>query len=76
MLKGLDDVKVEQSLRFSFRASNNQAEYEALIVRMILVKEMGVQRLLTKIDSQPVTGQVTGSGLTKDPQLAKYLRYV
>ncbi|MCI47478.1 gag-pol polyprotein, partial [Trifolium medium] len=31
VLEGPDGVLIEQSLRFEFRASNNQAEYEALI---------------------------------------------
>jgi len=31
ILEGPGDVLIEQSLRFEFKASNNQAEYEALI---------------------------------------------
>ena len=63
-------------MRFAFKASNNQAEYEALIVGMLLAKEMGAQSLLAKSDSQLVTGQVTGGYQAKDPQMATYLRYV
>ena len=37
-------------------AINNQAEYEALIVGMLLAKEMGAQSLLAKSDSLLVTG--------------------
>ncbi|MCI73535.1 gag-pol polyprotein, partial [Trifolium medium] len=29
ILEGPDGVPIEQSLRFAFKASNNQAEYEA-----------------------------------------------
>ncbi|RDX62708.1 hypothetical protein CR513_58929, partial [Mucuna pruriens] len=36
ILEGLDEVLIEQSLRFEFKASNNQAEYEALLARMRL----------------------------------------
>ena len=67
---------IEQALRFAFKANNNQAEYEALIVGMLLAKEMGAQSLLAKSDSQLVTGQVTGEYQAKDPQMAAYLRYV
>ena len=42
---------IEQVLRFAFKASNNQEEYEALIVGMLLSKEMGVKGLLAKSDS-------------------------
>lgn len=67
---------IEQALRFAFKASNNQAEYEALVAGMLLAKEMGARSLLVKIDSQLVTGQVTGEYKVKDPQMALYLRYV
>ena len=50
---------IEQALRFAFKASNNQAEYEALIAGMLLAKEMGAQNLLVKSDSQLITGQVS-----------------
>jgi len=69
-------VLIEEALRFAFKASNNQAEYEALIVGMLLDKEMGAQSLLAKSDSQLVTGQLTGEYQAKDPQMAVYLRYV
>ncbi|MCH90339.1 gag-pol polyprotein, partial [Trifolium medium] len=55
VLEGPDGVLIEQSLRFAFKASNNQAEYEALIVRMKLAKEMDVEELKSKNDSQLVT---------------------
>ena len=67
---------IEQDLRFTFKASNNQAEYEALIAGMLLAKEMGDQIILAKSDSQLVTGQVTGGYQAKDPQMAVYLKYV
>jgi len=76
ILEGPNGVLIEQALRFAFKASNNQAEYEALIAGMLLAKEMGAQSLLAKSDSQLVTGQVTGEYQAKDPQMSAYLRYV
>jgi len=38
-------LKVEQSLHFNFKATNNQAEYEALIAGLNLVGDMGVKQL-------------------------------
>ncbi|MCI51250.1 putative gag polyprotein, partial [Trifolium medium] len=64
------------SLRFAFKASNNQAEYEALIAGMKLAKEMEVKDLRAKSDSQLVTNQVSREFQTKDPQLVKYLERV
>lgn len=51
VLKGPGDILIEQALKLDFTTSNNQAEYEALIVGMILSLEMGASRLKTKTDS-------------------------
>ena len=59
ILKGPNGLLIEQALQFAFKASNNQAEYGALIAGMLLAKEMGVKGLLAKSDSLLVTGQVT-----------------
>ncbi|XP_020208360.1 uncharacterized protein LOC109793305, partial [Cajanus cajan] len=76
VLEGPGGILLEQSLRFEFRASNNQAEYEALLAGMTLAKEMGATSLSARSDSQLITGQVAGTFQAKDPQLAKYLEKV
>jgi len=76
ILEGLNGILIEQALRFAFKASNNQAEYEALIAGMLLAKEMGAKSLLVKSDSLLVTGQVIGEYQAKDPQMATYPGYV
>ena len=47
------------ALRFRFKASNNEAKYEALIVGLNLAKEMKVKSLKIYSDSQLVVCQVT-----------------
>jgi ribonuclease HI len=76
VLEGPDGVLIEQSLRFAFKANNNQAEYEALLAGMKLAKKMEVTDLRVKSDSQLVTNQVSGEFQTRDPQLTKYLEKV
>ena len=71
-----DGLLIKQTLQFAFKANNNQAEYEALIARMLLAKEMGAKGLLAKSDSLLVTGHVTGEYQAKNPQMAAYLEYV
>ena len=58
ILEGPEGIAIEQSLRFDFKASNNQAEYEALITGLQLEKEMGANSFTMKSDSQLVTSQV------------------
>ncbi|XP_057730557.1 uncharacterized protein LOC130945880 [Arachis stenosperma] len=69
-------VVYEQSIRFEFPISNNQAEYEALIGGLALAAEVGARRLDICSDSQVVTSQVNGSYQAKDPLLQKYLEKV
>ena len=58
ILKGPKGITIEQSLRFNFKASNNQTKYEALIANLQLAKEMGANPFTVKNDSQLVTSQV------------------
>ena len=58
ILEGPEGIAIEQSLRFGFKASNNQAEYKALIAGLQLAKEMGANSFNMKSDSQLVTSQV------------------
>ena len=76
ILEGPDGLLIEQAIRFAFKASNNQAEYEALITGMMLAKEKGTKGLLAKSDSLLVRGQVTWEYQAKDPQMVAYLEYV
>ena len=50
--------RIHCALRFGFKASNNKAEYEALIVGLELVKEMKVESLDIFSDSQLIVCQI------------------
>ncbi|XP_057418257.1 uncharacterized protein LOC130712437 [Lotus japonicus] len=73
VLEGPGGVIIEQSLKFDFKASNNQAEYEAIIAGVRLAMEMNVRCIVIKTDSQLVANQIKGDYQAKDVQLAKYL---
>ena len=45
VLERPDGIQIEQSLKFNFKASNNQAEYEALLAGMSLASEMEAKHL-------------------------------
>nr|KYP73371.1 Retrovirus-related Pol polyprotein from transposon 297 family [Cajanus cajan] len=72
ILEGPTGLALEQSLRFAFKASNNQAEYEALLAGLRLAWEVGVQKLLCWTDSKVVSEQVNENFQVKDAQLLKY----
>ena len=57
-----------------FPATNNEAEYEALLIRLSLVKALGAKNLIVQADSQPIIGQVKGDYEAKEERMQKYLK--
>lgn len=51
MLTSPSGVKMEYALRFNFRTSNNEAEYEALLASLRLAKSMGARQISINSDS-------------------------
>ena len=41
ILEGPNDIVLKYSLKFDFKTTNNQAEYEALVASLQLAKEIG-----------------------------------
>ncbi|KAL0411147.1 UNVERIFIED_CONTAM: hypothetical protein Slati_3704400 [Sesamum latifolium] len=57
---------LEFVIKFGFKASNNEAEYEALVIGMRMAHEIGARHLLAYSDSQLVVKQVEATYETKD----------
>ncbi|GAA0172693.1 hypothetical protein LIER_26465 [Lithospermum erythrorhizon] len=53
MIQG-HQVKIEYTLRFSFNSTNNEAEYEAMVAGLMLVKILGIHRVLVRGNSKLV----------------------
>ncbi|KAF8113250.1 hypothetical protein N665_0053s0001 [Sinapis alba] len=67
---------IEQSFRLGFAASNNEAEYEALIAGLHLAKVVGAKRLQAFCDSQLVASQYSGDYEAKKERMDAYLGIV
>jgi ribonuclease HI len=63
-------------VRLEFKATNNMAEYEALIFGLSASLSLGVRQLLMKGDSQLIIKQVHGECSCNEPRLAAYLLHV
>jgi ribonuclease HI len=61
-------------VRLDFRATNNMAEYEGLLVGLRAAAEMGIRRLLVLGDSQLVVNQISKEYQCTDPQMEAYVR--
>nr|GEV42076.1 reverse transcriptase domain-containing protein [Tanacetum cinerariifolium] len=64
------------ALRFSFNATNNEVEYEALIAGLWIAEQMGVKNLQANVDSWLVTNQINISYIAKEASMIKYLEKV
>ncbi|GJV07193.1 reverse transcriptase domain-containing protein [Tanacetum coccineum] len=64
------------ALRFRFDATNNEAEYEALIAGLKIAEQMGVKNLQANVDSRLVANQVNGTYVAKENDMVRYLEKV
>ena len=55
-----EKIIIEKSLRLGFSATNNEAEYEVLLMGMSMVQKMGGKVVEAFLDSRLIVGQVKG----------------
>ncbi|KAL5565151.1 hypothetical protein UlMin_028315 [Ulmus minor] len=68
-----EGVRLSCALRFCFKATNNQVEYEALLASLRLAKEVSARHLLIYSDSQLIVNQVNSEYQEKGEKMASYL---
>ncbi|GKC58832.1 reverse transcriptase domain-containing protein [Tanacetum coccineum] len=73
ILTSLEGTEFTYLLRFQFTASNNEAEYEALIAGLRITAQMGVRNVHVSVDSKLVANQVLGTYVAKEENMIKYL---
>ena len=71
-----EGIRLEHSFILGFRASNNEAEYEALLAGLKTVLGMGARDVEAYSDSWLVVNQVQGSFEARNSQMEEYLRVV
>ena len=67
---------IEKSLRLGFSATNNEAEYKALLQGMAMMQKMGGKVVKMFSDSRLVVGQMKGEMEAKDVRMQEYLNQV
>ena len=68
-----EEITIEKSLRLGFSATNNEAEYEALLEGMSMIQILGGKSLNMFSDSRLVVGQVNGELEARDERMLEYL---
>ncbi|WOL10922.1 branched-chain-amino-acid aminotransferase 3, chloroplastic-like [Canna indica] len=76
ILENGQGITLEKPLQFQFKAGNNQAEYEALIIGLKLAQEVKARSIVVKSDSQLIVGQVNDTYQSRDSSLERYLSLI
>jgi ribonuclease HI len=70
------EVHMRYVIRLHFAASNNVAEYEALVTGLRIAVELGARHLVVRGDSQLMIDQVMKSSSFHDPKMEAYFEEV
>nr|GEW98753.1 reverse transcriptase domain-containing protein [Tanacetum cinerariifolium] len=76
ILTNPEGVEFTYALRFQFMTSNNEVEYEALVVGLRIAAQMRVKNVQVNVDSKLVANQVLGTYVAKEDNMIKYLEIV
>nr|GEY47801.1 reverse transcriptase domain-containing protein [Tanacetum cinerariifolium] len=76
ILTSPEGVEFTYVLRFQFIASNNEAEYEALVAGLRIAVRMRVKNVQVNVYSKLVANQVLGTYVAKEDNMVKYLEIV
>ena len=68
-----EGMRLEHSFRLGFKASNNEAESEALLAGLRAVLHLGAKDVEIYSDSRLVVYQITGDFEARDPRMKAYL---
>ena len=71
---GPSKIQIKYAVKLKYSATNNAAEYEALLTRLKLAVEVRVKHLKVYSDSQLVVNQVKGTYQVKEPSIIKYMQ--
>ncbi|GJT26659.1 reverse transcriptase domain-containing protein [Tanacetum coccineum] len=73
MLVNLEGKEYTYALRFEFKTTNSEAEYDALIAGLRIAKEMQIKELAIFVDSQLVANKVKRLFESKQQTIKQYL---
>ncbi|GKV52230.1 hypothetical protein SLEP1_g58821 [Rubroshorea leprosula] len=76
LLIGPNGYRSEHALKFNFNATNNMAEYKALLLGLQLALELKISAIQVYSDSQLVVNQINSICEVVDPVMVKYVALV
>ena len=74
ILIGPNKIQIRYAMKLKYNATNNAAEYEALLTGLKLANEVKTEHLKFYSDSQLVVNQVKGTYQVKEPSIVQYIQ--
>lgn len=74
VLRSPEGTDLELAVRLGFEASNNELEYEAIILGVKRAKALGVQDLRINYDFQLMANQLTGEYCARNQRMEAYMK--
>ena len=71
-----DGEMLRYIVRLKFLATNNEAEYEGILMGLRLEKALGAKKLFIQSDSKLVIGQIKEEYEAKEERMQKYLKLI
>ena len=68
-----NEIVIEQSIQLDFKASNNEVEYEAVLVGLNSAKKLKAKNLIVHCDLLLITSQINGEYMARDERMVAYL---
>jgi len=68
-----EKITIEKSLKLGYLATNNEAEYEALLTGITMVKKLGGKAVEIFLNLRLVVGQINGELEARDQRMQGYL---
>ena len=76
MLRSPEGDEIKCMVHLNFPTTNNEVEYETLVVGLDLTKAAGTVSVVIHYDSQVVTNQINGDYECNGERMKKYLEQV
>ena len=65
---------LKYGVQLQFLATNNEAEYKAVLTSMRIARALGIKNLRLRTDSKSIVGQITSKYEAKEERMKKYLQ--
>jgi ribonuclease HI len=68
--------ELKYAIRFGFKTTNNEAEYEVVVAGLAMAQEFGAENVGMRSNSKVIVGYIQGEYKAKEERMKKYLSKV